>query len=73
MLLARAGEHHVHQFVLVLGLHHDHVRHAVQVGEIEQAMVRGPISSGEACAIHAEHHRQILQRDVVDNAVVTAL
>ena len=73
MLLMRGGEHHVHQFVLVLGLHANDVRHATQIGDVEHAMMGWPILRRQSRAIHAEDDRQILQRRVVNDAVVAAL
>ena len=65
MLLMRGGEHHVRQFILVLGRHGDEVRHAAQIGDVEQAVMRRAVVGRKAGAVHAENHRQILQRDVM--------
>ena len=67
------GEHHVRQLVLVLGRHGDDVRHTVQVGDVEQAVVRRAVVGRQPGAVHAEDDRQVLQRDVVDDHVVRAL
>ena len=49
------------------------VRHAAQVGDVEQAVVRRAVLRRKPGAVHAEDHRQILQADVVNDAVVGAL
>ena len=73
MLLHRGGEHHVHQFILILRSHGDDVRHAAEIGDIEQAVVRGAVVGGKARAVHAEDYGQILERDVMHDAIVGAL
>jgi hypothetical protein len=75
---AGAGEvearvQHVDEFVLVLGLHDRGVGHAAEIGEVEEAVVRGAVVGREAGAIHAEGDRQVLQRDVVNDLIVGAL
>ena len=57
----RGGEHHVREFILVLRRHGDDVRHAAQIGNVEQAMMRRAVVGGKPGAVHAENHRQILQ------------
>jgi hypothetical protein len=54
----QAGVQHVHELVLVLGLHDHDSRHAPQVGEVEQAVMRRPVVGREAGAVEAEGHRQ---------------
>ena len=36
-----------------------------QITDVEEAVMGGTVVAGEASAIHAEDHRQILQADVV--------
>jgi hypothetical protein len=38
-LLVRGGKHHVHQFIFVLRRHANDVRHAPQVGDVEQPVM----------------------------------
>ena len=64
---------HVHKLVFILGLHVDDVWHVAQVADIEEAVVRRAVVAAEAGAIHAERDVQVLQRDVVDDHVVSAL
>ncbi len=64
---------HVHQLVLILGLHDGDIRNAAQVREIEETVVRGPVVVRKPGAIHAENDRQVLQGHVVDDLVVGAL
>ena len=40
---------------------------------IERAVVRGPVRADQSAAVEREHHRQVLQRHVVDQLVVGAL
>ena len=68
-----AGAEHLPALVLVGGRHHQHVRDAAQVAEIEAARVRGAIGADHAAAVDREQHVQVLQRHVVDELVVGAL
>ena len=72
-VVLQRGEHHVGQFVLVLGDHVDDVGDAAQIADVEEAVVRGAVVAGEAAAIHAEDHGQVLQADVVHDLVEGAL
>ena len=67
------GVEHLPALVLVGRRHHHHVRDAAQVGEVERALVRRAVAAHEAAAVDRERHRQVLQRDVVDQLVVGAL
>ena len=64
------GVEHLPAFVLVGRRHHRHVGNAAKERKIECAMVRWTIRAHQAAAVHREHHRQVLQRDVVDELVV---
>ena len=44
-----------------------------QVGVVEGAVVRGAVAAHQAAAVEREQHRQVLDRDVVDQLVVAAL
>ena len=61
------------QLGAVLGGRHRHVRHREHVRDVVQAHVRLAILADHARAVHAENHRQLLDGDVVDDAVVGAL
>ena len=67
------GLHHVGELVFVLGRHEDDFRNAAQIGDVEEAVMRGAVVAGEAGAIHAEKHGKLLQADVVDDRVEGAL
>ena len=41
--------------------------------QVVAALVRGAVAADQAGAVEREHHRQVLQRDVVDQLVVAAL
>ncbi len=69
----RRREHHVRQFVLVRRRHRDDVRHATQIGNVKQPVVRGPVLGRKPGAVHAKNDRQVLQRHVVDDAIVRPL
>src|SRR5437879_5933297 len=49
------------------------MRHGEQIGDVVQAHVRLPILTHHAGAVEAENHGQLLDRDVVDDAIVGAL
>ena len=65
--------HHVGQFVLVLGRHQHQAGNAAQVGNVEEPVMGGAVVAGEPGAVHAEKHRQLLQRDVVHDGIEGAL
>ena len=67
------GRHHVHEFGLVGRRHDDEIRQAAEISEIERAGMGRPVGADQAGAIHAEAHRQLLDRDVVHDLVVGAL
>src|SRR5713226_7199817 len=64
---------HLAALVLVARGHHHHIGHAAQIGEVERAVMRGPVPAREARAVEREHDRQLLDADVVDQLVVAAL
>ncbi len=61
------------KFVFVFGRHEDDLGNAAQVGDVEEAVMRGAVVAGEAGAIHAEEDGQLLQADVVDDRIEGAL
>ena len=63
------GIEHVPQLVLVPGHHDGHVGDHPQVGDVERPVVGWPVISHQASAVESEHHRQVLDRDVVDDLV----
>ena len=67
------SEHHVRQFVFVGRGHADDIGQAAQVGDIKQAVMRRAVVGRETSAVHTEDHGQILQADVVMDAIVGAL
>ena len=67
------GLHHVGQLVFVFGRHENHLGNAAQIGDVEEAVMRGAVVAGEAGAVHAEEHGQLLQADVVDDGIEGAL
>ena len=56
---------HVGEFILVLGLHLDEVRDVAEEADVEQPMMGRAVIAGETAAVHAQPHREVLQRDVV--------
>ena len=71
--MQRHGVDHVAQLGLVGRGHHDEIRQRAQISEVEAAGVRRPVGADQPGAVHREAHRQILDRDVVDDLVVGAL
>ena len=61
------------EFGLVRRRHHHEVGQAAQIGEIEGAAVGGTVSADVAGAVDREAHRQMLDRDVMDDLIVGAL
>lgn len=72
-ILMGGGEDHVLQFILIFRCHGNDVGEAAKIRNVEQTVMRGAVVGGKAGAIHAENHRQVLQANVVMNAVVGAL
>ena len=64
---------HVHEFGLVGRRHDDESRQAAEIRKIERAGVRRAVGADQTGAVHAEAHRQLLDRDVVHNLIVSAL
>src|SRR6267143_338733 len=64
---------HVDKFIFILGLHVNEVRDVPQVADIEKPVMRRTIVSALPRAIHAESDVQILERDIVNDHVVSAL
>ena len=56
-----------------LGAIERHLRDAAQIGDVEEAVMRGAVVAGEAGAVHAEEHGKLLQRDIVDDGIEGAL
>jgi hypothetical protein len=69
----RHGVDHVDELGLVGGGHHDEIGKRAQISEVEAAGVRLSVGADQPGAVHREAHRQVLDRDVVDDLVVGAL
>ena len=67
------GPEHVHEFLLVLGLHVDDVRDVPEVADVEKAVVGRAVVAAQSGAVHAEGDIEVLQRHVVDDHVIGAL
>ena len=66
-------EQHVAHLAFVLRRHHDDVRHAAQVSDVQQAVMRRAVAAGDAAAVQAELDVQILHADVVNDLIERAL
>jgi len=73
LVIVQRREEHVAQLFLVFRGHHHQVGHRAQIGDIKDAMVGGSVISDNAGAVDGEHHRQLLQGDIVDEMIVGAL
>ncbi len=67
------GVDHIGQLDLVGRGHHHEIGKRAEVGEIERPGMGAAIGADQPGAVHCEAHRQILDRDVVDDLVVGAL
>ena len=72
-LMLEAGVEHLPALVLIGRRHDDYVGQAAQIAVIEAAGVGRAIGADQAGAIDGEQHRQLLQDDVVDQLVISAL
>jgi hypothetical protein len=61
------------QLVLVLGRGDRHVRNHAAVRDVEDALVRLSVVADQPRPVDADRHRQVLERDVVDELVEGAL
>src|SRR5206468_1389885 len=64
---------HVDEHRLVARSRQDHVRQAAQVADVEGAVVRWPVVAYQAGTIHRKRDVEILETDVMDDLVETAL
>jgi hypothetical protein len=67
------GVHQVAQLLLVHRRAYDHVGDAAEVGDVECAVVRGAVGTGQPAAVQAEHHVELLEGHIVHHLVVGAL
>jgi hypothetical protein len=73
VVLLEGGAQQLAAFALVGRAGHADVGNAAQKGDVVVARVRGAVGAHQAGAVEREHHRQVLQRHVVDQLVVAAL
>ncbi len=73
MVVGQGEADHGLQIPGVAGRHDHHVRQRAQIRQIEHAMVRGPIRTGQPGAIHQEQDGQVLQGDFLEDLVVGSL
>ena len=60
--------------LVLVGRGHDHdARQAAQAGHVIGAGVRWPVAAHDTRAVDREHHREILQYDVVDDLIICTL
>ena len=64
---------HLPALVFVGRCHHHHVGHAAQEGVVVHAGMRGPVGAHQTGPVQRKHHRQVLQRHVVQQLVVRPL
>ena len=65
--------HHRLQLGLGARRHERDVRQRAQIGDVVEAHVRRAVVAHETGPVHAEHDREVLHHDVVDDLVVRAL
>jgi hypothetical protein len=64
---------HVAELGLVGRGHHHEIGQGAEVSQVEGTGMRGAVSSDQPGAVHGEAHWQILDGDIVDDLVVSAL
>ena len=67
------GRDHVHKLDLVGRGHQHEARQVAEIADIERTGMGLPVISDKTGAIDGETHRQLLDRDVVDDLVIGAL
>ena len=73
VLLAERRAHQTTQLLLVLGRGDDQVRQLAVRRQGEHALVARAVLADEAGAVDADHHRDVVLADVVDQLVEGAL
>ena len=71
--MGEPGAEEPDQLLGVLGRGHGHAGHREHVGDVVEPHVGLPVLAHQPRAVHAEEHRQLLHRDVVDDVVVGPL
>ena len=61
------------EFLSIFWRCYNHILHAAQICYIQRTMVGGAILTSDACSIHTENNRQMLNSDIMDNVIVRAL
>ena len=56
---------HGAQLPQVLGRHDAHVGDGGQKGVVENSLMGLPVAAHQPCPVHGEHHRQVLDTDIV--------
>ena len=68
-----SGVEHLATFIFVARGHDHHFRNAAQEGEIERSLVGLTVGADDARTIDCKQHRQLLNGDVMDHLIVSAL
>ena len=61
------------KFLSIFWRSHNHVLHTAKINNIQRTMMGGAILTSDACSIHTENNRQMLNRYIMDNVIVRAL
>ena len=61
------------QFRLVACRHHDEIGQGRKVSDVEAASMGRPIGADQSCAVNRKAHRQVLDRHIMHDLVVSAL
>ena len=68
-----SGGQHLSAFGFIASRHDYHVGNAGQVRQIKRAIVRSTVGTDQATSVNCKCHIQILQGDIVDELIVSAL
>ena len=71
--MVEAGVQQREQVSGIGGRHHQQVRNAAAVTDIEVTGMSGAIRTDDASAIDGEQHIQVLNGDIMDQLIVSAL
>src|SRR5580765_4221999 len=72
-VMLKHGEHHVAHLALVFWSHQDNVWHSPKICDVQKTMMRLTVAAGNAATIEAELNVQLLNTDVVNKLIKTAL
>ena len=73
MVLGKGCAQQLAALVLIGRAGHADIGDAAQIGDVISAGMGGAVGANQASTVEREHHRQVLNGDIVDQLVIGAL